>query len=90
MFGVQWALGKHISLDWWILGVAYGVSSGVLNGVPTPAIPEADLADVKREIEDMDIPMVKKTATVTPNSVRVDLTGPWAGIRSGIVFGVKF
>ncbi|OJV19834.1 MAG: hypothetical protein BGO30_00755 [Bacteroidetes bacterium 41-46] len=90
MFGVQWALGKHISLDWWILGAAYGVSSGVLNGVPTPAIPESDLADVKREIEDMDIPMVKKTATVTSNSVRVDLTGPWAGIRSGIVFGVKF
>ena len=90
MFGVQWALGKHVSLDWWILGAAYGVSSGVLNGVTNPAIPEADLANVKREIEELDIPMVEKTATVTPNSVRVDITGPWAGIRSGIVLGIKF
>ncbi len=90
MFGVQWALGKHVSLDWWILGAAYGVSSGVLNGIPTPAIPQEDIPDVKREIEEMEIPMVEKTVSVTSNNVRVDLTGPWAGIRSGIVFGIKF
>lgn len=90
MFGVQWALGKHVSLDWWILGAAYGVSSGVLDGIPTPAIPQEDIADVKREIEEIEIPMVEKTVTVTSNNVRVDITGPWAGIRSGIVLGIKF
>ena len=90
MFGVQWALGKHVSLDWWILGAAYGVSSGVLDGTPTPAIPQEDIDEVKREIEEIEIPMVEKTVTVTPTNVRVDLTGPWAGIRSGIVLGIKF
>ena len=66
------------------------MSSGVLNGIPTPAIPEEEIANVKREIEEMEIPMVEKTVSVTSNNVRVDLTGPWAGIRSGIVFGIKF
>ena len=59
MFGVQWALGKHVSLDWWLLGAAYGVSSGVINGIPTPAISQEDIPTVKRELEEMDIPMVE-------------------------------
>ena len=90
MFGVQWALGKHVSLDWWLLGAAYGVSSGVINGIPTPALSQEDIPTVKRELEEMDIPMVEKTVTVTSNNVRMDLTGPWAGIRSGIIIGIKF
>lgn len=90
MFGAQWALGKYVSLDWWILGPAYGVSSGVLDGLPSEPIPADGQADLKQEIESLEIPMVKQTATVTANSVKVDITGPWAGIRSGIIIGIKF
>lgn len=92
MFGVQWALGKYVSLDWWILGPAFGVSSGSLLGVSDVAIPPEGKQEMTNTINDIDIPMVTKTISFSNDSksVMVDLTGPWAGIRSGIVFGFKF
>ncbi|MEN6618369.1 MAG: DUF3575 domain-containing protein, partial [Rikenellaceae bacterium] len=42
MFGAQWALSKHICLDWWILGPHFGVSSGDLTGIPDPALTELE------------------------------------------------
>lgn len=90
MFGAQWALGKYILLDWWILGPAYGISKSAISGMLSESIPADGQADLKQEIESLEIPMVKQTATVTANSVKVDITGPWAGIRSGIIIGIKF
>jgi hypothetical protein len=92
MFGVQWALGKYVSLDWWILGPSFGVSSGNLLGISDTAIPADGKQEITNTINDIDIPMVEKTVSFSNDSksVMVDLTGPWAGIRSGIVFGFKF
>ena len=92
LFGVQWALGKYVSLDWWILGPSFGVSSGSLLGVSDTVIPEDGKTEIRNTINDIEIPMVEKTVSFSNDSknVMVDLTGPWAGIRSGIVFGFKF
>lgn len=89
MLGVQWALGKHFSFDWWILGAAYGASNGTFSGKPTPNIPEDKVAQIKEKLEEMNIP--NKTIEVTPSNVKIGLDGiPWAGLRSGIIIGVKF
>ena len=90
MFGAQWSLGKHLCLDWWILGPHYGVSSGEMTGVPSPDLTPQEQADVRQNMEDMDIPMVKKTVEVSANKVAMVFDGPWAGIRAGISVGFKF
>ena len=92
LFGVQWALGKYVSLDWWILGPSFGVSSGSLLGLSNTVIPEDGKTEIRNTINDIEIPMVEKSVSFSNDSksVMVDLTGPWAGIRSGIVFGFKF
>ncbi len=92
LFGVQWALGKHVALDWWILGPSFGVSSGSLLGVSNTVIPPDGQQEIRNTIDDIDIPMVKKTVSFSSDNknVMIDLTGPWAGIRSGILLGFKF
>ncbi len=90
MFGAQWALARHISLDWWILGPHFGVSSGDLTGVPDQQMSSEDQAEVRDKLEDIDIPMIKKTVSVNSNSAAIIFDGPWAGIRAGISIGFRF
>jgi hypothetical protein len=90
MFGAQWALSKHICLDWWILGPHYGVSSGALNGIPSPALSTDEQAEIRQNLEDIDIPLVKKTVAVSANKVEMTIDGPWAGLRAGISIGFRF
>lgn len=90
LFGTQWALGKYLCLDLWILGPHYGVSSGEMTGVPSPDLTTQEQADIRQNMEDMDIPMVKKTVEVSAKKVAMVFDGPWAGIRAGISIGFKF
>lgn len=84
MFGAQWALGKYICLDWWLLGPHAGKSKGDLSGIPSEAIPPEGQTEIRQTLEDLDIPMVKQTVEVTENKVNMKIDGPWGGIRAGI------
>jgi len=88
MFGSQWKLGKHISLDWWILGPNYGSSNGNLNG-QTPLTP-SEQNSLKSEFDDLDIPFTKTSYDVNANGATLFIKGPWAGIRSGLCIGFSF
>lgn len=90
MVGAQWGLGRHMCLDWWILGPSFGVSSGKGHGLSTGPLSTVDQQDIISKVNDFDMPMLKKTVEVTSDKVLVDFKGPWAGIRAGISFGVKF
>lgn len=90
MLGAQWSIAKYLCLDWWILGPHYGVSTGDMSGITSPALTTQEQADVRQSIEDMDIPMVKKTAEVSANKVAMIFDGPWAGLRAGISIGIRF
>ena len=90
MLGAQWALGKHMCLDWWILGPHFGVSKGNVIGLSSTPLSEEDQQSIEDEVNDLDIPMVKQTVDVTADKVTLDFSGPWAGIRAGLSFGIKF
>jgi hypothetical protein len=90
MLGAQWALGKHICLDWWMLGPHFGISSGDLISLSSGPLSEVDQQDIADELNDIDIPMFKQTVTVTSDQVRMSFDGPWGGIRAGLSLGVKF
>ncbi|HHV40257.1 MAG: hypothetical protein RBR62_01220 [Bacteroidales bacterium] len=93
MLGSQWGLGKYVTLDWWIMGLAFGVSNIRADGVPSQSIPQEALADMREGLTDLfsEIPIAKvKTLEVNQNHMKLEVTGPWAGLRGGLVLGVKF
>ncbi len=90
MFGAQWALGKYVCLDWWLLGPHYGKSKGDLTGIPSQPIPAEGQTEIRQTLEDLEIPMVKQTVEVSANKVNMKIDGPWAGIRAGISLGIRF
>jgi hypothetical protein len=94
MIGSQWALGKYMCLDWWIMGPHFGVSSSDVLALSSETMDMQDQQDVKDELsqmlDDADIPMLKYNISTTSDEVKVKLDGPWGGLRIGISLGVKF
>lgn len=90
LFGAQWNFAKCFKLDWWILGPSYGAGSGNIEGINSINFTAADKADIRKELDKIDIPLTEKTYEITENTVKLKLDGPWAGLRSGITLGVKF
>lgn len=90
MIGAQWALGKHICLDWWILGPHFGISSGEGISLASAPLSEVDMQDIEDTLNDIDIPMFDQTISITPDKVKMTYDGPWAGVRAGLSIGVKF
>jgi hypothetical protein len=90
MLGAQWHLGKHISLDWWILGPHYGNGKGDFTGKSSQPLTADEQNDLRMELEDFEIPLTTKTVTVNANGANVKLDGPFGGVRSGILIGIRF
>lgn len=92
MIGMQWALGKVITLDWWIVGPFIGVQDGSMNGVCDMSDMTAeDKANLESDIEALDIPMWNLDATVGENNIDVLIKGPFYGVRMmGVCIGYRF
>ena len=90
MLGVQKMLGKTVCLDIWILGPHAGGGKGNLTGIPDKSLSSSEQQDLREALEDLDIPLTNLKSTVTSNFASVDLSGPWAGVRSGISLGIRF
>jgi len=90
MFGAQWALGKHVSLDWWILGPHYGNGTGDFTGLSSKPLAPDEQADLRKELEDFEVPLTTKTVTVNANGATVKLDGPFGGVRAGLCIGIRF
>ena len=95
MIGHQWLMGKNknILLDWSILGIHAGKSSGNINGYyALGTMTESQQQDVKDNIDETldKIPMLKHTTTVDDKNVLVEMKGPWAFFRMGLSIGYRF
>jgi len=93
VLGCQWLVGsrKNIVLDWSILGVHGGISSGNFNGLTQETISPQDQEEIKEDIEDaLDIPIIKSEVTVNDQSAHVKIKGPWAFIRGSFSIGYRF
>lgn len=90
MLGSQWALGKNICLDWWILGPHFGSGTGTFSGITSQPLSENEQNSLREELSDLDIPLTKETVSVNANGASLKLDGPWAGVRAGISIGIKF
>lgn len=90
MIGAQWHLGKVVTLDWWIIGAHYGTSNGTLSGVPSSSLSTDEQDELRRVINELDIPLTKITAEVNANNIKAIIDGPWAGVRAGLSIGIRF
>lgn len=88
LIGAQWKLGGKVYLDWWMLGPQYGSSNGLLDG--KRALNSQEQQELRNQLQDIEIPFAETTTTVDSNGARLDIKGPWAGLRAGLCLGVRF
>lgn len=90
LLGAQWKIGKNFWLDWQILGPHYGKASGNITGISTASLSATEQNSLANALRDIDIPFTNETVTVKANQATLGLTGPWAGLRTGISLGFDF
>ncbi len=90
MIGAQWSLGKHVCLDWWIVGAHFGISSGNFEALSSLPLSEADQQEVEDRLNDIEIPMFEQEVTVTSSGAKMVFDGPWGGLRGGLSLGITF
>lgn len=92
MIGMQWALGEHFTLDWWIVGPFFGYMLGSSNGIDNMSdMDQEDKDDLKNDIEEFPIPLWNKKATIGDGTIDVKLKGPFYGARfMGLCIGYRF
>lgn len=85
--GLQFRLGKYIHLNF-NFGPQYGTSKGDFKG--TKNLSPQEQQALRDELENLEIPFTDKTVSVDANGANVKLDGPWAGIKAGIMLGIRF
>ncbi|MGN7784203.1 DUF3575 domain-containing protein [Niabella sp. 22666] len=91
LVGAQWMLSNTIGLDWWILGPNIGGGRGHITGVSNQPIDPDVQQDIRESLEnDLDIPFTKTTVDVNANGANLKLSGPWAGVRAGLLLTFRF
>ncbi|SDC85673.1 DUF3575 domain-containing protein [Niabella drilacis] len=90
LLGAQWFLGKNLGLDLWIAGPGLGAAKGTMAGVSTPTLTPDNQEELRKQLEKIDIPLTKETIYVDATGARIDLNGPWAGIRTGLLLSFRF
>lgn len=92
MVGAQFFLtrSRSLVLDLWIAGAHNGAGKGDFTMTSDiPLTPDMQ-AELKRQIEDLDIPYVNYTVETNTNGARVIIDGPWIGFRTGLSLGYRF
>lgn len=90
LLGAQWKIGKNFWLDWQILGPHYGKATGEIIGISTATLSATEQNSLANALRDIDIPLTNESVSVNANIARLRLTGPWAGLRTGISLGFDF
>ncbi len=93
--GAQWHFSKRLSLDWWIVGLNYGINSGDFKyREPLTADEQITLNEVKlRPMKELLSSVIKIDIYEPPNDngAAFKTSGQWFGIRAfGINLGYRF
>ena len=60
LFGIQKFIVKHICIDTWLLGPHYGSGKGNFSGVSGKPLSLEEQADLKKQLDDIDIPLTER------------------------------
>ncbi|MBS1739743.1 MAG: DUF3575 domain-containing protein [Bacteroidetes bacterium] len=91
LLGAQWHIGKHVLLDWWILGPQYGSYNVKLDASGDFSdLSQQDQAELKKTIESIGFNGNKTDASVTNTSVTANSKISLPGLRTGFCVGYTF
>jgi len=97
MIGRQWIIGKHFSLDWWIIGGGYGKAKYTYGWrAENASLTPQQQADVKEQaqanFDNFSILGLEGEITTTPKSVTMTISGlPMYSVRfMGLCLGYAF
>jgi len=94
MIGSQFNLGPMVTLDWYIIGIQYGITKGNLDFTTTKAMSANDQADIRASFEDIrDASSAFNNITYSISSNKASLGGRFGmiGFRGfGLNLGFKF
>ncbi|MEO8961742.1 MAG: hypothetical protein ABI325_07670 [Ginsengibacter sp.] len=90
LMGVQSDLGKHVNLDISFFGPHYGSGKGTFSGTTSSPLSSDEQYNLRRQLENLDIPLIETTVNVNANGASLKLDGPWAGYRFAISLGLRF
>lgn len=90
LLGSQWHLNKNISLDLWIAGPGIGGARGQIAGIANQTLPAEAQDELRSYLEDINVPFAKEKVSVNANGARMDLSGSWAGLRTGVLLAFRF
>lgn len=91
MFGAQWTIGKHFTIDWWILGAHIGTASGDIAGVTTQVLTQDEQDQVRDVLEGFEIPFIDSEVQTSSSGAVIKMDGSWGGIRAfGVNVGYRF
>ena len=92
MIGAQWLLGRKDNwvLDVWFIGGHYGGATGTITGKSGRPLTSYEQAQLKEDIEDLDISLFDYKVRTNADGAVIDLDSKWLGVRSGISFGYRF
>ncbi|TBW27981.1 hypothetical protein [Gramella sp. KN1008] len=91
--GSQFNLGSRIVLDWFIIGPHYGSSKGGIIGVAEDGLTSNEQEALRYELESVKSFLGKVSEVsyeVDSKGAKIDIDGPWAGVRAGISLGYRF
>ncbi|TAE16112.1 MAG: DUF3575 domain-containing protein [Bacteroidetes bacterium] len=91
MLGMQYTFGRVV-LDVWLVGAHIGAGNGNLNfAVNPPPMSPQEQAELKKNLDNIDIPFVSTTSTVNANGGTIAASGSWGGVRAaGLNLGIRF
>ena len=87
-FGAQWRLASQWYLDVTFVGLSYGFASGELSG--RRSLDAEEQAEVRKAIDEVELPVVKYTYNVNDEGVDVKIKGPWANAKLAVAVGYRF
>ena len=87
-FGAQWRLASQWYLDVTFVGLSYGFASGELSG--RRSLDAEEQAEVRKAIDEVELPVVKYTYDVNDEGVDVRIKGPWANAKLAVAVGYRF
>lgn len=88
--GAQWSIGKNVCLDWWILGPHYGNAKGSMTGKSSQPLSATEQSSLNTELNNFSVPLADVSHTVNASGATINISGPWAGIKAGLMLGIKF
>ncbi len=90
LFGAQWAVGKHLCIDWSIAGPHYGGAKGDFSGVSAQPLSAHEQNEIRIQLDDVNVPFAGKTVKTSVNGASMNIDGPWGGVRAGVSLGFRF